>query len=43
MYSFQNARKLNKITVTILGFAIGMMIWTIVRKYPAPSTYAASS
>ncbi len=32
MYSFQNDRKLNKITVTILGFAIGKIIFTIVVK-----------
>ena len=43
MYSFQNERKLNKITVIILGLAIGVMTRIIVVKYPAPSIDAASS
>ena len=43
IYSFQNDKKLNKITVMILGFAIGTMIFVIVLKYPHPSIYAASS
>ena len=42
-YSFQNERKLNKITVIILGLAIGVMTRIIVVKYPAPSIDAASS
>ena len=33
-----NDRKLKRMIVTILGFAIGKMILTIVVKYPAPST-----
>ena len=43
IYSFQNDKKLNKITVIIDGFASGNIILTIVLKYPAPSIYAASS
>ena len=30
IYSFQNAKKLNKITVIILGFAMGIITLTIV-------------
>src|SRR5690625_6973553 len=43
MYSFQNNKKLNKTTITILGAAIGSITENIVLKYPAPSMLAASS